>query len=505
MKKIFNSKILILLVVVIAISTFFTACMGNQQVTIKINDVAVAEGSTLTQDQLNAIATFVRNNNSAWNDFVAAYRGYDVTGDDASLESYPGVKDEQGNYIIDLDAAKKVLAKYDTDSTLKYDTLTSADVKNIVLAMQFDVSTDESRDLLGNVRYYIGVVLGWITNTIGFGHYIIGICLFAIVIEVLMLPLSIKQQKNSIKQARLRPKEMAIRNRYKGRNDQATQQKVTQEIQELYERENFNPMGGCLPMLIQLPIIMILYNIVVDPIQYVLGGSASFANALRMFFTASPAAGGLGLTLNSQNGTIELLSQIQSHDFSGLANFEMITNGSDAFKFFNSIETIPSFNIGPINFGYTPSLTGNYWLLVVPVITFLVYFFSMKLTRKFTYQPTQNENAPGAGCSTKMMDYYMPIMSTVFCFMFPGAIGIYWVFRSVVSTFKQFVMSKVMPLPRYTEEDIKAAERELNAKKPQRKRKNTEGAELDPDRERPRSLHHIDDDEEEYVTFVGKD
>ena len=63
-------------------------------------------------------------------------------------------------------------------------------------------------------------------------------------------------------------------------------------------------------------------------------------------------------------------------------------------------------------------------------------------------------------------------------------------------------MSKVMPLPVYTEEDYKEAERELSAKRPQRKRKSESSENLDPNRERPRSLHHIDDDDEEYITFV---
>jgi len=338
---------------------------------------------------------------------------------------------------------------------------------------------------------------------VGFGNYLIGICVFAILVELLMTPLTVKQQKNSIKQAMLRPKEMAIRNHYKGRNDQATQQKVTMEIQNLYERENFNPMSGCLPMLIQLPIIMLLYNIVVDPIQYVLGGTASFAEALKVFFTASTAAGGLGMTLNSTNGTIELLSQIKNvEEFAGLADFAMIQNGEGVLEALKGFTSIPSFSVGPINFGYTPSLSGNYWLLIVPVLTFVVYFGSMKISKKFTYQATTNEEAPGAGCSTKMMEWYMPLMSTVFSFMVPGAVGIYWLFRSVLSTIKQFIMSKVMPIPKFTEEDYKAAEKEMySSRKPQRKRK--ENADLDPNRERPRSLHHIDDDDEEYATFVS--
>ena len=340
-----------------------------------------------------------------------------------------------------------------------------------------------------------------ITKTVGFGNYLVGICIFAIIVEICMIPFAIKQQKNSIKQATLRPKEMAIRNRYKGRNDQATQQKVSQEIQELYQRENFNPMSGCLPMLVQLPIIMLLYNIVVDPIQNVLGGSVGLANALKTFATASKAAGGLGLSLGSTNGTIEILSHLKGADLSSLTNFQLFTNSGDIASVIDGMmDKIPSFNIGSLNFGLTPSFQGNYLLLIVPVLTFVVYFASTKITKKFTYQPTQNEDAPGAGCSTKMMEFYMPAVSTFFCFMVPGALGIYWVFRSIIMTLKQFIMSKIMPLPKFTEEDYREAERELNSKRPQRKRKNAE--DLDPNRERPRSLHHIDDDDEDYPTFV---
>lgn len=497
MKKIFNSRFFALIVLALVICTVFTSCMGPKVQTVSITDVTVAEDSTLTKDQLNAIATLVRNNSSAWSDFVAAYRGYDVLGEDANLGDYSATKE------VNVEAAKKVLAKYDEKSTLTYDSISAADIKNIVDAMKVDVSFEENRDIIANLRFWIGSFLGWLTRTVGFGNYLIGICIFAIIVEILMFPLSIKQQKNSIKQASLRPKEMAIRNRYKGRNDQATQQKVAQEIQDLYQRENFNPMGGCGPMLIQLPIIMLLYNIVVDPVQYVLGGTASLANAVKIFFTTSKAAGGLGMTLTSTNGTVEVLSQLKGADLSALKSFELINDPTSVFEALDRmLDNIPSFNIGPINFGFTPSLNGNYWLLVVPVLTFVVYFFSMKLTKKFTYQPTQNEQAPGQGCSNKMMEFYMPVVSTFFCFMVPGVIGIYWVFRSVIATTKQFIMSKVMPLPVHTEEDYKAAERELSASKPQRKRKKEGSEDLDPNRERPRSLHHIDDDDEEYPTFV---
>ena len=89
MKKIFNSKILLMLVLLVALCTILTSCVSTGAQTVKITDVD-GTGSELTTDQLNAIATLVRNNKNAWSDFVAAYRGYDVLGDDANLSEVCG-------------------------------------------------------------------------------------------------------------------------------------------------------------------------------------------------------------------------------------------------------------------------------------------------------------------------------------------------------------------------------------------------------------------------------
>ena len=94
----------------------------------------------------------------------------------------------------------------------------------------------------------IGWFLSWMDSWSG--NYLFVLLIFTILVELLLLPFGIKQQKNSIKQACLRPKEMAIRKKYAGRNDKVTQQKVMTEIQELYQKEGYNQLGGCLPLLI---------------------------------------------------------------------------------------------------------------------------------------------------------------------------------------------------------------------------------------------------------------
>ena len=170
--------------------------------------------------------------------------------------------------------------------------------------------------------------------------------------------------------------------------------------------------------------------------------------------------------------------------------------GAEAYAELSNAK-LPDFNVfgGFLNLGDTPSFTKISWLLLVPVLTFVVYFFSMKLTRKLTYQPSMGgaDQDKAMGCSNTVMDVTMPLMSVYITFIVPAAVGIYWIFKSILSTIKQFILYKTMPLPTFTEEDYKAAERELGLKGGNKK--NAQKTERDPNAPRPRSLHYIDDED----------
>ena len=100
-------------------------------------------------------------------------------------------------------------------------------------------------------------------------NYALALLLFAIVMKVLLFPFGIKQQKNMLRQAKLRPKEMAIRKRYAGRDDKVTQQKMQQEVMKLYQEENYNPASGCLPLILQLVILFAVYAVMRSPLTYI--------------------------------------------------------------------------------------------------------------------------------------------------------------------------------------------------------------------------------------------
>ena len=121
--------------------------------------------------------------------------------------------------------------------------------------------------ILGVFNTAFGFLLKVCCNISG-GYYIIALFVFTLIMQIVLFPLGIKQQKSSVKMAKVKPKEMLIREKYKGRTDRVTQQKMQMEIQELYQKEGTSMFGGCLPLLIQLPIILILWSVIKMPLTY---------------------------------------------------------------------------------------------------------------------------------------------------------------------------------------------------------------------------------------------
>ena len=324
----------------------------------------------------------------------------------------------------------------------------------------------------------VAYILKFCNKIVG-NQYILALLIFAVLVELILLPFGIKQQKNSIKQAALRPKEKAIRDKYAGRDDQPTKQKMQQEIQELYQKEGYNPMSGCLPMLIQFPIIILLYNIVINPLKYVCGLSQeSITSAIEIVKVMRPDVS--EKIISNTSNTINLMSYIKEI---GLEHFKDIPGFAEDM-------VMPNLSYFGVNLGYTPGFMYmsdkiQYLLLIVPVLTFVVYFFSTKLNRKLTYQPQMDD--PQMGCSNKMMDIMMPLFSVYITFITPAAIGIYWIFKSILGVFKQWILKKAMPIPEFSEEDYKAAIKELNARQ--------EKTAVKKSGKVVRSLHHIDDED----------
>ncbi len=332
------------------------------------------------------------------------------------------------------------------------------------------------------------------------GSYILALFGFALVVKIVLFPLGIKSQKNMVKQATLRPKELAIRAKYAGRTDKATQQKMQNEIMELYQRENYNPAGGCLPMILQLVVVWAIYQIVYGPLTYLCSMSAECLAAVRLA-VASLANPDVALTeLTAFVGNeIQLLAKITSLGAENVINaLETVGKAdfvSEATRIL--IDNPPNLRVFGVSLAQSPSETFPSWLMLVPLFNLVTTWASTKLTRKLSYQAPSQEGQ--AGASMKIMEITMPLMITFMAFTLPAALGIYWVFQNILGVAQQFLLSKMFPYPKFTEEDLRAAERELKGKK---EKKSSSDTPRNSSGKPVRSLHHIDDEDYEDTPAV---
>ena len=315
----------------------------------------------------------------------------------------------------------------------------------------------------------IGTMLSWFSSLFG-GQYVFGLLLYALVFKLLFLPFSIKQQKNQIKMAQLTPKIELIKAKYRGRTDQVTMQKQQQEIMELQQKEGYSPFSGCLPLLLQLPIITFLYKVIRGPLSYICGFSADEINSIKSI---------IGST---QIDEIQLVGEINKYTGDGLAEFA------------TKLEKLPDLTLFGTDISAVPSLKDFSWLVIIPVLAAGLTWLSMFLARKWNANPAaqQQQDNPQANMSMKMMDLVMPVMTLIFAFGFSAMMGIYWIYQSALGILQSFILSKAMPLPKYSEEDLK------EMKKAQ---KEAEKAARSAAKNAPkvRSLHYIDD--EDYDTL----
>ena len=312
--------------------------------------------------------------------------------------------------------------------------------------------------------------IAWLLNLCGLltNKYVFTLLFFAILMKVILVFLGVKQHKNSIKQANLRPREAAIMKKYKGRNDRASQMKRQQEIQLLHQSGGYSQFAGCLPMIVQLVLIIFILNIIRSPLTYLCNLDSKTIQSIY-----------------NLSGTKDEISAISAMWW----NFDAYKAAIPALANM-SRDMLPNFYLFGQNLAQTPEFGS--WLVLIPLLTFVLVFFSSKMQRKLMYQsPQMQGNGVDVKTSLAIMDIAMPALSTFVTFGVPGVIGIYWIYQSVLGVLQQFILVKLMPYPTFTEEDYKEAEREIMGKKKKKIKKIIK----DPDRPRVRSLHHIDDDE----------
>lgn len=261
----------------------------------------------------------------------------------------------------------------------------------------------------------LGIILSFIFEFVQ--NYALSIILFTIIVKLILLPFQYKNKKGMKKMQSINAEAQRIQKKYARARDKT---KMNEEIQQLYEREGYNPMSSCLLTFITLPIMMGLYYVVRKPMTYMMGLSeqtmSSIAEAIGTTFDPGAIYGQIDLT----RAVHEQWDQVGAFVSQGLVDIN--------FDFFGlDLASIP-----------TLSQPGLMWLF--PLLAGLTSLGSTLIMQKMQGNNEAMMNNPGM--KTTMM--LMPLMMVWICFSTPAALALYWIVNNIITCIQEFFMTRMV-------------------------------------------------------------
>lgn len=312
--------------------------------------------------------------------------------------------------------------------------------------------------ILGPIARLLGYILQGIysvLSTVGIENTGICMILFTFIVNALMIPMQIKQQKFAKMSSVMNPELMAIQAKYKNKKDQESQQKMSLETQAVYQKYGVSPVSGCLPMLITLPILFALYRVIYNIPAYVPQVYAIYDNLAKVLQDAGVTVSQLADKSYISNPTyvvtqavkatksdagninyyIDVLSQFNSAGWDVLIKnhpdlTSVITKTAEQARKIN-------YFLG-MNIADTPKIKSL--SVIIPVLSIITQYISTKLSMAGTQQQTVNSDNP-MGQSMQTMNTIMPFMTGFMCLMFPIGVGIYWIAGNVFRIFQQLCIN----------------------------------------------------------------
>lgn len=306
--------------------------------------------------------------------------------------------------------------------------------------------------IVGPIAKIMGIFYNWLfniiygatqTNALG-----ITIIFFTLIVKIILTPLIVKQQKSTFAMQRLQPEMNKIKKKYENKKDAESQQRMAYEMQKLQKDNNISMFGGCLPLLIQLPILYALFYIFQQAYMYVDVVSQNYdsiANVvlsmptdLRMDVFADIASKHISskmtLDLSVADDIKALIGQITQAEWSTI-----LTNASD---YASSLQPLLTEKTGieyflGISVVENPGL--NFPAIIIPIASAASTFLSSKIMMS---KNTASMDDNPAMQSMKMMNYIMPIMMGVMAISLPAGLGIYWTVSNIFQTAQTVLINK---------------------------------------------------------------
>lgn len=324
---------------------------------------------------------------------------------------------------------------------------------------------------------WISDILGWIINAIyalleliGIPNIGLAIILFTIVIYMMMMPLQIKQQKFSKLNSIMQPEIQKIQKKYKGKKDNDSMMKQNEEINAVYQKYGVSPTGSCVQLLIQMPVLLALYQVIYHIPGYITGVRNVFSgladsilsingigDVISKFLTDNQISM-IGITANTEftkQTIIDFLYKLSPSQMEAFSNLPQLSGHTDMFaevaKAAEDINRFLTLNISDnpmaiIKSGWAQGGAGGWIMIISALLIPILAWFTQWLNYKLMPQPETNRNEQPSAmeASMKSMNTVMPVMSAIFCFTFPVGIGIYWVIGAVIRSIQQVYLNKKM-------------------------------------------------------------
>lgn len=285
---------------------------------------------------------------------------------------------------------------------------------------------------------FVNDALGWLLRFIADltgGSFAISIFIFTILINLALIPLSIKSQKSSVQQLRIKPKLDELKKQYGD-----DRQKMAEAQQQLYQEEGVSMAGGCLPMLLRLLLIMCIYGVILSPFVYLMGVDKDTVTTV----TSSKA---VMEVIDSKRGSeLEIIKAIETGELTAdkIPNGETEKEKEEAQEVKKAITVLANkweesnldFNLFGIDLTEKPvfniNIFANFklnWLM--PIIAFLAQMLSSLIS--MAMQKKINPEAP----TMSAMLFMMPLLSLFWGFGLPCGVTFYWACSSLIGGFVQ--------------------------------------------------------------------
>lgn len=317
--------------------------------------------------------------------------------------------------------------------------------------------------LLNYIFEFVVLVMPVSTAALG-----ISIVVFTIITRLLMTPLQIMQQRTTKGMAIIQPELTKLQKKYENKKDTESQAKYSQEMQALYKKHKINPLAGCLPLLIQMPLIIALFGVLRDVSSHIvklkevyvglansiMNSVSNYQQVLQPYLDIHSMNGKIKYDLTqvtASNGVLgvkELLSKFTSVQWSELLTqipAEAAANLQSLFELKNSYEWFG------VNLVDTPSElvkaggAGMFVALLIPALVWVstVIYSKYTMAQSQTTQPKKDANDQQAN-TMKMMNTFLPLMTAFFSYTMPAGLALYWIAGNVIMLVQQVVVTNML-------------------------------------------------------------